>query len=1833
MAYNFLRDARSIKNSALCRYDTLNGYETDFSQNGDVDGWDIYYNIYLYGCWNDAIFGTSYDKSCYVSRTNVFQYVNAEDYYFVRLMMKLTDNNTHKTVPTLTTGRIQWVTLNDPTWNSTQQMDFDLIVDGKWHLYEINMGPAKAWQGYVSNLRVYPFIDGAEGDQFAIKFIKISSYDKWICKNTSCSYYSSYEHDCPGAGKRASVEAGTTKSHYTTVSGISDKLVVNIDSYGEEEFDLGNNSNLNGVEMARVISNSLGQLNVGAYIFSQVEYSENDELKISSGNVGSQSSVVISDTPAARALGFFDDGGNNISTIEVGVNSATGFDYAASRIFTGIEINKMVDDNVDNFAYLHNPDQFNVEGGRRDFNEIGTSRLISNLVNTPYYQSLNNKGKTIVDLSHPINNNGRLKAIYIYGQIEDDSPAKIKICRPHRNGELTVIHSLDLPVKEANKVYTTYPLSYKIDCNILVSKGDLMGVYNANLYVGVSMTGLPDATFYQVIGDISGRFDPGKPYSFGVAGLAIYGRSDRYQTNSILDIDMGNRINIEQIDIYGEEASGYYDFNLCSCLDVSWDVNLFGESHIHHGIRWTDGTPWTHTHTNIAYGKACLDDMVITADNGKEGDSYYADNGLATAGEHAYFYVNGDAEWLYGGTCTGRTEYCWPYVPDLTYGFERDPVQFTLLFPNERAAKVNSSIMYFKEKDNFRKFELSYYLGASDSTGNTYDNNYKYIPAYNEVILNGMSFNSTNNDFVAPYLFQNPTSDDSIYSGGQIQNPEVIQAAYTLDWTILEHRFDDIECRGFRIRTNKHRSTKMMEIEVYSRVQTDPSLIDNTTLSFSDYGDVWKSASFTEISDNQLSTFIGGAPRYFRLEFESKNKFNLNEIKMSAGNQVKLEDCDTTLLLEESKTNATNTSTPAVLENIYDKPFDLIVDLPKETQETSNIIFWSKCDSMDSIDNPEIGPACFLRKEDGYNIQNDNGQCAINVPGYGLKNLIDGKNGYYSYTNGDSWTLSGTLSSGVSLDFSCKNPGLLESTLSFSDISSKYWQIVSSVGGHITLDSLRAFYNDNELDIYNLQSAYRNGNYIPILVNDVIGAPVLTNWTEYQSQAGDDLDLSFDGIEAVSYGSATGGPYIRTVLSPDLTDFTMAFDFMSYRITSNRMAHLDVDFYDSTDTLIMHWHLTDSWVGTNILQLMVYEKGVLLGNYAVTGITYNDGVRTNEAIIQRSGSNLLLKIDNNVIYNGVFATEAIHKVDISLQRQSGYTPADKLSVYFGNSFCFDLNTSESMNILRLKHIGNLSDDVDIYTSADNITYTKWDDASFVLHNSTFYDYFAIDLENRHILDFIRNYGNSVGKLLLDGSVLDYSNTDTSNINDVVWNSTEDDARWVRFNLLSGDGVDRYLRKLGIYPDVSVNACLDGDAYNCEWEPIGNILSEYTPSINVAYGATVTGTNNYFSDWYPIYAVDGISNDYSMDECWGFQKEGTTDPYLEIDLGQSYTIYQVKLYHGYDPDDSDYMNKNYTISVSTSTSGSFTNVVSVTNNSDFYRMHQFTPVEARRIRLTVTSYDYERIYYYNESTGLYDVFDGSFLREMEVYTYPGISYVDSETWPVVCMNLLEPFGVIDHELVNKDINDTTTDWDNDEDFFKYSDNLLEEPKKVSFSQAGQWATEYVSTDDSGNMLGGSEYIFDINQFFTEGRYRVYWDAYGPSEGEISLRLAGNQVVDLFADNLGSGWLAQEGVLDVPEDGFYDVKGIQHIDPDVDWRVRNPLMQRAQGHIKWVAVKRDTATNYSYDDDSGKYGLDYLNLIKVYGDTKYNPTEYHWWWDSVLSTLSNDYLNVKVHSRSL
>jgi hypothetical protein len=207
-------------------FDRIDGYSTDFHINGNVDGWDMYNNIYLYGCWDGILFGSSYDRSCYVGRSTPFVPVPAENFYYIRIMMKITNRNPDKVAGGLTTGKIRWTTLSDGVWNSTKEMNFDIYPDDEWRLYVINMGPAQWWQGNINNIRVYPFVDGWPNDQFAIKFIRISSLNVFKCTNTQCDYYINYSHPCPGAGQRGSCEAGVSAQRYTVVSGVNDGLIV-----------------------------------------------------------------------------------------------------------------------------------------------------------------------------------------------------------------------------------------------------------------------------------------------------------------------------------------------------------------------------------------------------------------------------------------------------------------------------------------------------------------------------------------------------------------------------------------------------------------------------------------------------------------------------------------------------------------------------------------------------------------------------------------------------------------------------------------------------------------------------------------------------------------------------------------------------------------------------------------------------------------------------------------------------------------------------------------------------------------------------------------------------------------------------------------------------------------------------------------------------------------------------------------------------------------------------------------------------------------------------------------------------------------------------------------------------------------------------------------------------------------------------------------------------------------------------------------------------------------------------------------------------------------------
>lgn len=2021
MSYNFLRNVNTITNSTLCKYDNLDGYSTDFHVNGNVDGWDVYSNIYVYGCWNGVLFGTAYERSCYISRNNQFVYVEAENYYTVKIMMKLTDNSDKDG---LTTGRIQWTKISDSTWNSEKQWDFDIIADDKWHLYIINVGPANEWQGNINNLRIYPFIDGRPGDQFHIKYIKISSVNNYTCSNTQCSYYTKYNHPCPGAGVKASCEASLPKEYYTTLSGVNDSLIVNIDNYGSEEIYLGTNINISGRDIAKVIGVKLSQLNIGGYSYSEVEHTFFSKLKISSGSTGSNSSIVIEGGSAAYELGFFDIDSNDVSSYTSGIETESGFDYAPARRLKSFEINKLIDGSKESTAYLHDPNQYNVEGGKRNFVDSSTSNVGNTSAYLMYYTLFDNVGKTLIDVSHPINDSGKLKKIYVCGVVT--SAASVLILRPHKNGDFTVLYELDLPVNDDSYLYTALPVNYRIDCDILVSKGDVIAVYNADVRTPICRrTDKPDAMFYQIDGKPSGRFDPGVCYAYGTLGFDLYARSDRLQTNILLDVDLGERVNIEEFNVYGRELNEYFEFNIACCLDLNWDINLFGETHWHHmSHAYSAVAQRNFEHINIAYGEECLDDGITTPDNGRQGDTFYgggnSGSDITTVGHHSYFYVNGDGEWAYkynqpGDSSCPKYEFCWPWTHHKLTSFKHDPIAFTILFPYEYEITIHKSIMYFKESDNFKHFALSYYLGSYDASGNADNPNFRYIPKYNIVSLDGVKYteNSPAESVfkdVASYVFNNPLPwPHARYENGECINWGIVQTAGNVHWNVISHEFDPITCKGFRIFCNYHNSTKINELELYSKVVVEPSLVDNTTIVFSDYGENWNDGSFfeDEYDSQKITSFVGGAPRYINIEIESQSEFNLYELELIVDDKVKLENCDDVFLLDDTTLNGVSDYSIMELENIYGKVCNLTVDLPKSIYVPNKVLSWMPLNSEHDVVDPPVGPGGLIHKNNDYNLRMNNSQIAINNYCYGLKNLIDGKESYV-YEECETWNNYGTLSSGVSINYSNSDVSEYKKTLiNFNAVSSKYWKLSSL--NEYKASSLSLFYDDEELDIQKIYYFTATFGFYDSLIYTATG------WNGFNIRLVIDsslLEASSDTIKVVlsrannltwkfsscfiGHASTIGDPY--------------DFEDTPTRVTfgGNNGATIDSDHYESdsiafnlnsSKNLVVSFYFTDGGYD----DIPRTDNGIIPGvvNYYKSAADQSGDIDVTSYVAQADGRclcisailvdveaedgcniNAFASSDCDIVIEFLssiavdqiimFSSEVIIALDIYVSSDNiSYSkiasstlfrlnPSDKndyivlsnndLTATHGGSaahraarsminkssgkwyceFTIDAATNnyiilgigkENENLTYPGHtiagygyygyngqkchsshssygatytIGNvigMAVDLDNgkiwwskngvwqnsgdpaagtgeafsgisgifyvmvsgYTSGDQVTtnfgktpfqysipagfsafYAPPTGYEISIDINNYYRYFAIDLINRHDLDIIRNYGSLSNKLFLSTGVnIEYSNSDVDNVNIVNWNNSDhNDTRWIRISLLCGDGATRVLDKIGIYPDTTVPYCHDG-GYNCEWQSMSTLFTNYDKSVNIALLATVSGSS-YVEDFHPSNATDGIAQDYDYTLCWGFDADDLS-PTLYLDFEDIYTIYKIDLYHGIGESNTDYQNVDYTISISTAASGiSYDIIVTETSNTELYKSYVFNPVDVRRMKLTITNYTSGDVNFYQ--AGRHIFLNGGLLREIEVYTYVGAGYINSEDWPIVCVDLRHQFQLTGHELFNEyKAGGSDIEWDNTEEFFRYSDSIFDDPKKVSFFRDLNYVTVYSSSNTSEEMEEEGSYIFDSEVYLDFGMYEILWESYGATEeGELSLSaINGDYTIDSLNELTGAEWVNQLGTLEIPESGYYSIAAVHQFNSGNTCQVRNPLIRRAAGLIKWVSVKRDTATEYSYDDDSDKYGKDYLSRIKIYGNEKYNPFEYWWWWSSSIGNLSNDYLNVIEGSCSL
>ena len=1128
MSYNFINEAASIGTSSLCKYDTVAGFASDFTTNSDVDGWDYYDGIHTYGSWNGFLFGTLYGDYALLGRNTVFKPVSAETHYNVRIAMKINIVGREGSHPEPTTGRIMWVTLNNPVWGTDKFMDFTVYPDNMWHEYNLNMGAEQWWQGDVNNLRVYPILtNGQDGDEFFIKTIDIVSVDTYSCNQIGCSYYNNYSHPCGGVGTRGYRKSSSTGVDlYNIEEGVNDELILNINGYGSEVVRLDPVVSGTGPEVSKLITKAASKVAIGGYSEIEVSYTDNNEFIIYSGTYAADSTVEVEYNNTAVIFGFFNEAAVDLSSGSNGSQPASGFSPSNSFKIKSFQLLNLFDGSNDT-AFEFDPSIYNIEGGRRDWldsglgiskTSFGDAESSSTAQVVREYNVLDNTDKTIIDYNHPFNASGRIRKITAAITLDQgwddlvDYPkenfagrmeatgCKFLILRPKKNGNLKVVGSVDISDRDysSGRLYSQQQEYTEIDCDLWVNKGDFLGIYNANVYIGKSSTGeVLDALYYHVGGEATGEFVPGKIYGDGVGGLLIYARSSEVQDKLVIDVDLGNRVNIEEVNIIGSAETTHLEFNVARCLDVNWDVDFFGHNHITGYVYTVVGSYYhedlTFTHNNVGYGLNCLSDGIRTAIDGFAADSYSLNSmGLGQSNEYgsgavtpgiavtnpSYFMSNGDGEWVgvyqhIGSSCAAG------YVDE----FVEDPIAFTLLFPYGTSKKIYKSAIYFKEKHNFRDFALSVVYNLNDVYGTADDPRFHLISEYSAVTIDDRRIekDGPGYDDVNLYLFTNPSfsQPEVEFTGevtgqggriGYITNNEANLQANNTDWNTIIHEFEPIECKGFRYYCNYHESTKICEMELYCYTEdVGSSMVGSVYTSSSHYGDLWWSSSLNENPDTSVTAFIGDTPRYISIEIRPITKMKLNEIRFD----VKYDDvymgtkgCQYDLLPIHSKIGSINDGTRIDIENVYEGSYDLYVNIAEDAEAESGIIFYSSMHSADSITTPQIGPNARYHKENDYLIRNDYRNCAINNQCYGLRNLIDGKTAYYSILDEHSYQEFGTLSSGESVDFE-NIPNLNMTVINLPILyRNRYWKLGFLCDDHAALNvrEMKIYYEDEEVE-------------------------------------------------------------------------------------------------------------------------------------------------------------------------------------------------------------------------------------------------------------------------------------------------------------------------------------------------------------------------------------------------------------------------------------------------------------------------------------------------------------------------------------------------------------------------------------------------------------------------------------------------------------------------------------------------------------------------------------------------------------------------------------------------
>lgn len=946
---NILRNA-DVHNSTACRYDSKVGYEVRWDTNNDLNNYSVYNGLTSLTTWDGAYFAISTGNSCYFSHTGTIS-VNASIYNIVKLYMAIDPCDKSNFTAT---GRIQFKLSGDATWDSEKVLDFNVIADGDYHLYTVDLSMLRTWVGTITGVRIYPFIDGKEGVTLHVRFLRIESSSTFFCSSgvfgAICSDQYRYRHPCPWVGS-AGYSRSIVMPDVITIDNNTSTLLVNIDNYGDQRIVLRNGVNRKTTEIAREIQDRLNIIGVGGFASARSYVTAEGSIRIESGWFADDSSVVVKNSSAAVILGFFDSEGNKVAIEENGVEPASR--YESSSLPLGVSAFNALRSNDYTYTkapYVFKFGEYMPAAGRSDFASVGrdTKFIFRN--------------KTVIDINNPITANGTIHYVAYSGDAYTNSA--FCVYRQKADGSISRIHTVDMSVvaDDEGKVF-------EAEVNLRVKRGDFIGLYSAALHIGIEYE-KPNYSCMLYDGDLISSSDTLPIYGSGEKGLPLYARNAyRAQTASFI-VDFDEAALIESIAVTASGvAEGEY-VNLCTVRDGGYN----GGPHI--------------------------------ATAAEAGDNGAPAGDLKNVGA----LIDGDKASI-GGT----SPYCYPFWDSFSETDKLDYLYsgFSVAFDFARGVDVKLPIYkiksYFPESTNIKtyRWETPIMSSPDDSVkiwGTSWDSYKDVIAEYGRL-----------DDRL--YLYKNPSVVTSVdYQIGYVHTKYTqltlvlpsVEYARSLRYnvTLSGTNTTDVYQDNYA-KYNPAPSPHIEEIEVYAKFEPKHSVVSAVTIESSSDGVSYVMHSDAdELSVDTVRYTIGHPVKSMCITFDSHYPIyfhdmlaSISEGPMSIGGL----SYDESIILNPS-TKAPQLSVEKInIVNEGDTTSTFFVDIFDDSLILDKCILWNGLDSETNIAQSYIGPPGVFYKRNYYSLRPTN--YSYMCPGFvQYKGGFVGSVAYVSVDDRSTWS-------------------------------------------------------------------------------------------------------------------------------------------------------------------------------------------------------------------------------------------------------------------------------------------------------------------------------------------------------------------------------------------------------------------------------------------------------------------------------------------------------------------------------------------------------------------------------------------------------------------------------------------------------------------------------------------------------------------------------------------------------------------------------------------------------------------------------------------------------------